>query len=260
MIQKMEFSFNSFLGIEQQRLFSSLFNIGKIGWLVPAFEGLYDGLEYNSRTSKIQILIYYSRFYFYHSMASFLRGHYSTAYANLRNAIEACLHHHNIHFGAYTIEQFVAAEGPYKSVKKIAKEIVKKTKSDEHGINDLVNSLSERHHFASRYGSHADPMSFEHRLHKDSKTGHWSFLFVQSKKVDEVREDCLKLMNAFVDVVDLHRKIDPPNREFRGAIFELQIASLRSSLSKLADPDVAGAHGPASELMPPESSPDNSSE
>lgn len=117
MIRKPAFSFNHFLGLEQQRTFSTLFNLGKIGWLIPRFEQAYDLLDAGLARTKPQILVYYSRYYFYHAIASFLRGHYSSAYANLRNALDAAFHHYNIHRGAYTIEEFVAGCGSYKNAK-----------------------------------------------------------------------------------------------------------------------------------------------
>jgi hypothetical protein len=237
MIHKPNFTFNHFLGMEQQRTFSTLFNLGKIGWLIPRFEQAYDLLDAGLARTKPQMLVYYSRYYFYHSIASFLRGHYSSAYANLRNALDAAYHHYNIYRGAYTIEEFVAGRGSYKDAKRVANELAKRRGENKRGTRELIVRLSGHHRFASRYGSHADPMSFEHRLQRDDKTGQWTFMFVQNKKANEIREDCVKLMNAFVDVLELHAQINHQPSTLRDGLLGLQLATLRTDLTNLSKND-----------------------
>lgn len=231
MIRKSSLSFSDFLGIEQHRLFANLFNLGKLGWLIPTIEGIYDHLDGIFLGSKIQVILYYSRYHFFNCMSCFLRGHYSSAHANLRNAIDTCLHHYNIKNGQYSLEDFVKNAAPHRHAKKIATKWAA-TESDAE-IRTLLSRLFTDHEFASAFGSHADPKSYEYRFQKDD-TGQWTFTFLQTLDERDTREECMRIMRAFADVIELHGRMHAEPPTIGGKLLILQTMSLRSELADLA--------------------------
>lgn len=124
-----------------------------------------------------------------------------------------------------------------KMQKRVANELAKRLGETERRTKELIARLSGHHQFASRYGSHADSMSFDHRLQRDDKTGQWTFMFVQIKKEDEIRKDCIELMSAFVDVLELHAQINHQPSTLRDGLLRLQVATLRADLANLGKDD-----------------------
>jgi hypothetical protein len=129
-------------------------------------------------------------------------------------------------------KNFFAETAPYKTAKNSA---TKRSKNDPGAkASKLLTGLFSRHQFSSAYGSHADPKSFEHRLEKDKVTGYWTFTFVQTKNEHEKRIECLKIMEAFADLTELHICLHDGQQTVGKNLLLLQIGTLRSTLNDLA--------------------------
>lgn len=118
MIKPLDLSFATYLGVEQQRLFASRYNLGPILQFIQHVEDAHKSVEGVFRGDKEESLLLYSRTYLYKAVADFARGRYSSAYAAHRNALECAIHHFNIFHRVYSIDDFVAQRGAYRSARR----------------------------------------------------------------------------------------------------------------------------------------------
>lgn len=230
-MKRSKLTFVQFLGVEQQRLFASLFNLGSMAWVIPEMESVYRLIDIDKLGQK-QAFVFFSWSCFLSSLAQFLRGNYASAYGIMRNAIDSCIHEFNIERGLYSYKDYINKD--HKESKRKAKQRAKAhLEKDQSSVRRLMVRLITRHEIASA-AAHADPGSFECQFVKDKDTGEWYFRFVQTMSVAEERAAFADFLITFLDILEFHIRIQDKN-SIGSAVSILKINQIRNRLLALQE-------------------------
>ncbi|WP_146617645.1 hypothetical protein [Rhodoplanes serenus] len=230
-MKRSKLTFAQFLGVEQQRLVASLFNLGNMAWVVPEMEGVYRLIDLEKLGQK-QVFVFFSWSCFLSSLAQFLRGNYTSSYSIMRNAIDACIHEFNIERGLYSYKDYIN-KGHQESKIKAKQKAKSHLQSDQSSVRLLMERLIAKHEKASA-AAHADPGSFEYQFVKDKDTGEWYFRFVQTMSVAEERTALADFLKTFLDILEFHIRIQDKST-IGSAVSILKINQIRDRLIALQE-------------------------
>jgi hypothetical protein len=148
-------------------------------------------------------LYLFTHYHLYLSFATILRCHLSDSLASTRKAIDATLTTYRLCVEPATLQEYLDEQQTYKFITRT----IRKARKKDASKFPLAPPLLELHDLCSQYGSHADVVSFVHRVEvvplNEDQAVIEHLMFQYPKDHDEFRYYIVSTMSAFLIMLEV---------------------------------------------------------